>query len=195
MPRAAAWRAYNPAARAAVAALPLARAQVRVLGLDPGSRTTGFGVIDAGGAAPRYLASGAIRTGSGDFASRLHAIHAGVAALMAEYRPTEVAVERVFVSRNAESALKLGQARGAALCATFGGEATLYEYSAREVKLAVVGSGAAEKRQVQRMVRALLLLEGVLGADAADALAIALCHAHGRATRRAIAAATPPGAA
>ena len=193
MRRGDAWRAYKPPS--AVAARPRAPLAVRVLGLDPGSRITGFGIIDAGGVAPRYVASGAIRTGSGDFASRLHTIHSGVAALVAEYRPGEVAIERVFVNRNPDSALKLGQARGAALCATFGCGAQLFEYTPREVKLGVVGSGAAEKHQVQRMVRALLALEEVLGADAADALAVALCHAHGRATRLAIAAAGERGAA
>lgn len=158
-----------------------------MLGLDPGSQTTGFGVVESGPEGTRYLASGAIRAGSGTsaaaFAQRLQAIYAGVAAVVAEHRPTEIAVERVFVHRNPDSALKLGQARGAALCATFASGALLHEYSAREVKLAIVGFGAAEKAQVQRMVKTLLGLEGRLGADAADALAIALCHAHGRGAR------------
>lgn len=191
MPRSTGWRAYKPgAARAPVrlrrAAAP---ARVRVLGLDPGSRTTGYGVVDAGDIAPCYVASGAIRAGEGDFTSRLQTIYAGVAALVAEYRPSEIAIERVFVNRNPDSALKLGQARGAALCATFGSHASIHEYSPREVKLGVVGTGAADKAQVQRMVTILLALEGRLGADAADALAIALCHAHGRATRLALVAA------
>jgi crossover junction endodeoxyribonuclease RuvC len=157
---------------------------VRVLGLDPGSQKTGYGVVESGPAGTRYVASGTIvaRKGEGDgeFAARLRNIYTGVAALIAEHRPDEIAIERVFVHRNPDSALKLGQARGAALCATFGSGAALHEYSPREVKLAVVGIGAAEKEQVQRMVKALLGLEGRLGADAADALAIALCHAHGR---------------
>jgi crossover junction endodeoxyribonuclease RuvC len=191
MRRSTAWRAYRPDAPASAVrerAAPAA-ATVRVLGLDPGSRTTGFGVIDAGAVSPRYVASGAIRASAGDVATRLHEIYTGVAALVAEYRPGEIAIERVFVHRNPDSALKLGQARGAALCGTFASGARLYEYSPREIKLGVVGSGAAEKHQIQRMVTTLLSLEGRLGADAADALAVALCHAHGRATRLALAAA------
>jgi crossover junction endodeoxyribonuclease RuvC len=167
-----------------------------VLGLDPGSQNTGFGIVDAGPDGTRYVASGTIaarravapgtgaeRSATVDFAARLQTIYAAVAALVAEHRPDEIAIERVFVHRNPDSALKLGQARGAALCATFAAGAGLFEYSPREVKLAVVGTGRAEKEQVQRMVKALLGLEGRLGADAADALAIALCHANGRALR------------
>jgi crossover junction endodeoxyribonuclease RuvC len=161
---------------------------VRVLGLDPGSRSTGFGVIEAFPGGARYLASGSIRAAGEDLASRLREIYAGVAAIMAEHRPGEVAIERVFVHRNPDSALKLGQARGAALCATFGAAGALFDYSPREVKLAVVGHGNAAKQQVQRMVKVLLGIEGRLGVDAADALAIALCHAHGRATYLAAAA-------
>ncbi|MFO0452304.1 MAG: crossover junction endodeoxyribonuclease RuvC [Pseudomonadota bacterium] len=155
---------------------------MRVLGLDPGSRNTGFGVVEVVPTGTRYVASGTIRAGRGEFAARLQAIHAGVAALLEEHRPQDIAVERVFGHRNPDSALKLGQARGAALCATFGHGATLHEYSPREIKLAVVGTGGADKTQVQAMVKALLGLTGRLGADAADALAIALCHAHSRAT-------------
>ena len=198
MPRSSSWRSYRPGSRtgAGVADEPASRprgapkpagaasprATVRVLGLDPGSQNTGFGVVEAGPAGTRYVASGTIRAGSGEFAARLQAIYAGVGALLAEHRPQEIAVERVFVHRNPDSALKLGQARGAALCATFAGGATLHEYSPREIKLAVVGTGGADKAQVQAMVKALLGLDGRLGADAADALAIALCHAHSRAT-------------
>lgn len=194
--RANSWRSYRPGARvAAGAVVPLPRREtVRVLGLDPGSQRTGFGVIESGPGGTRYLASGAIRarsgTGAEAFAKRLQDIYAGVAAVIAEHGPTEIAVERVFVHRNPDSALKLGQARGAALCATFASGAVLHEYTAREVKLAIVGFGAAEKEQVQRMVKSLLGLEGRLGADAADALAIALCHAHGRGARLAVEART-----
>ena len=155
---------------------------MRVLGLDPGSRTTGFGVIEAFPGGARYVASGSIRAAGDDLASRLREIYAGVAAIVAEHRPAEVAIERVFVHRNPDSALKLGQARGAALCATFAAAGALFDYSPREVKLAVVGNGNAAKQQVQRMVKVLLGIEGRLGVDAADALAIALCHAHGHAT-------------
>ena len=203
MSRSSAWRAYRPgvppaftggsergrAGAGAGRAIPPRVSPVLVLGLDPGSRITGFGLIEASPAGTRYVASGSIRVGVGDFAARLHEIHAGVAAIAAEHRPAEVAVERVFVHRNPDSALKLGQARGAALCATFGAAAALFEYTPREVKLAVAGHGNAAKEQVQRMVKVLLGINGRLGADAADALAIALCHAHGRVARSALAAA------
>jgi crossover junction endodeoxyribonuclease RuvC len=108
----------------------------------------------------------------------LREIHAGVLAVMETYRPDEIAIERVFVNRNVDSALKLGQARGAALAATFAHPVSVYEYAPREVKLAVVGTGAAEKVQVQKMVTVLLGIQGRLSADAADALAIGLCHIH-----------------
>ena len=189
MRRSTGWRAYQPGAprpRPTRAATAVAAGPVRVLGLDPGSRATGFGVVDVGNAAPRYVACGTIRATAADFPMRLQEIYAGVAKLVLEYKPGEIAIERVFVSRNPDSALKLGQARGAAICATFGSDARIYEYSPREVKLGVVGSGAAEKVQVQKMVGVLLSLEGPLGADAADALAIALCHVHGRAARLAL---------
>jgi crossover junction endodeoxyribonuclease RuvC len=167
--------------------------QVRILGLDPGSQTTGFGVIDWIGGTPRYVASGAIRTRGEAFPPRLRQIFDGVAELMREYRPSEVAVERVFVHRNADSALKLGQARGAALCAAFASDPAVYEYAPREVKLAVVGQGGAQKEQVKLMVMTLLKLDGRLGPDAADAVGIALCHAYSRQTQQALAAATSRG--
>jgi len=194
MRRSSAWRSYKPGrarASALAAVLPpaLRGRPVRILGLDPGSRATGFGVVDVGRDGPRYVASGAIRASGADFPKRLQEIYAGVAALVAEYSPAEIAIERVFVNRNPDSALKLGQARGAALSATFSCAASIHEYTPRAVKLGVVGTGAAEKVQVQRMVGVLLGLDGRLGSDAADALAVALCHAHGRATRLALAAA------
>ena len=160
---------------------------VRVLGLDPGSRVTGFGVLDVEGRQISYVASGAIRASSDDFTLRLHEIYQGVAQVMAQYRPGEVAIEKVFVHVNPDSALKLGQARGAAICATFQENRSTAEYTPREVKLAVTGSGAADKPQVAQMVKTLLGLQGRLQTDAADALAIALCHAHGRAARLALA--------
>ena len=113
---------------------------------------------------------------------------------MREYAPAEVAIERVFMHRNADSALKLGQARGAAICAAFSASPVLYEYAPREVKLAVVGQGGAQKDQVQLMVRTLLKLQGELGPDAADAIGIALCHAYSRQARLAVDASAPPGA-
>ena len=166
---------------------------IRILGLDPGSQTTGFGVIDWVGGSARYVASGAIRTSGEAFPPRLRQIFDGVAELMREYRPSEVAVERVFVHRNADSALKLGQARGAALCAAFASDPAVYEYAPREVKLAVVGQGGAQKEQVKLMVMTLLKLDGRLGPDAADAVGVALCHAYSRQTQHALAAATARG--
>jgi len=169
---------------------------VRILGLDPGSQATGFGVIDWVEGGANYVTSGAIRTSGADFPPRLRQIFEGVQALMHEFAPEEVAIERVFMHRNADSALKLGQARGAALCAAFVGVREVFEYAPREVKLAVVGQGGAQKEQVQLMVRTLLRLQGELGTDAADAVGIALCHAYSRearlALRRSAARVTPP---
>lgn len=154
-------------------------AQVRILGLDPGSQCTGYAVVETG-ARVTYLVSGSIRTRGASLTERLQEIFAGVDRLTSEFRPDEVAIESIFMHRNADSALKLGQARGAALSATFAVRPRVFEYAPREVKLAVVGTGGAQKEQVQLMVRRLLNLTGPLGADAADALAIALCHAHSR---------------
>jgi crossover junction endodeoxyribonuclease RuvC len=155
-------------------------AGIRILGIDPGSRVTGYGIVDTDGRTTRYVASGCIRTSDAEFGARLRAIYAGIGGIVAEYQPGEVAVERVFVNRNADSALKLGQARAAAICATFAGESALFEYAARAVKQAVVGRGGADKQQVQHMMRALLGLGELPGPDEADALAVALCHAHTR---------------
>jgi crossover junction endodeoxyribonuclease RuvC len=155
-------------------------AQVRILGLDPGSLCTGYAFVEARGPQLTYLVSGTIRTTGESLAERLQEIFLGIDSLTNEFRPDEVAVERVFMHRNADSALKLGQARGAALSATFVVRPRVFEYSPREVKLAVVGTGAAQKEQVQLMVKRLLNIGGPLTADAADALAIALCHAHSR---------------
>jgi crossover junction endodeoxyribonuclease RuvC len=155
-------------------------AQVRILGLDPGSQCTGYAIVEANGPRVSYVVSGAIKTSGDSLAERLQEIFSGVDRLTSEFRPDEVAIERVFMHRNADSALKLGQARGAALSATFAVRPRVFEYAAREVKQAVVGTGAAQKEQVQLMVRRLLHITGPLAADAADALAIALCHAHSR---------------
>jgi crossover junction endodeoxyribonuclease RuvC len=157
-----------------------------ILGIDPGSQVTGFGVIAAQGTRLSYVASGCIRTRGGEMADRLRIIFEGAARLVDEYRPDEICVERVFIHRNADSALKLGQARAAALCGTFMHQVPVHEYAAREIKLAVTGSGGAEKVQVAHMVRRLLAVSGPLAADAADALAVAICHAQlrkGRALR------------
>lgn len=155
-------------------------ADLRILGLDPGSRLTGFGVVDFLDDRACYVASGSVRTCEGAFAVRLRQIFDSVSEIVAEYRPHAVVLESVFVHRNAGSALKLGQARSAALCATFGREIDLFEYAPREIKQAVVGTGAATKVQVQHMVVSLLNLQGQPTPDAADALAAALCHGHQR---------------
>jgi crossover junction endodeoxyribonuclease RuvC len=136
--------------------------------------------VDAGGQGVRYVASGCIRVGQGEMAGRLLEIHRHVTELVAAYAPGEIAIERVFMARNPDSALKLGQARGAALCAACQGGAPVFEYAPRAVKLSVTGTGSAEKTQVMHMVKSLLALEGRLTADAADALAIAVCHAQHR---------------
>ncbi|MEX2496450.1 MAG: crossover junction endodeoxyribonuclease RuvC [Woeseia sp.] len=154
--------------------------RIRILGIDPGSRVTGFGVLDFENDRAGYVASGSIRSAEGDFAARLRLIFRSVGELVSEYRPDAAVIETVFVHRNAMSALKLGQARSAALCATFESELTVYEYAPREIKQAVVGSGAATKAQVQHMVVSLLSLQGAPSPDAADALAAALCHGHQR---------------
>ena len=174
------WRAFDPAAApAAAAAPPPVLPNTRILGLDPGSRRTGFGVLDCRDGQLALLAQGCLNVSSAAPAARLRMIFEGLAALFTEHRPAEVAIERVFVSRNVDSALKLGQARGAALCAVPGG-VPVFEYAPRAIKLAVVGTGSAEKFQVAHMVRMLLRFEGALSADAADALAVAVCHAHAR---------------
>ncbi len=153
---------------------------VRILGLDPGSRVTGYGVVDADRTGVRYVASGCIRVGNGSMPGRLLEIHRHVTDLVQAYTPGEIAIERVFMHRNPDSALKLGQARGAALCGACHTGAPVFEYAARAIKQTVTGTGAAEKAQVQHMIKALLSLQGKLSADAADALAIALCHAQHR---------------
>lgn len=178
------WRSFRPeagkiapVAASVVRMSPLGRA--RILGLDPGSLRTGYGVIDCAGGTLTIVAQGCIATSGGPLADRLRIIHARVAELVREHAPQEVAVERVFLSKNADSALKLGQARGAALAA-IPAALGVHEYAPRAVKLAVVGAGAAEKAQVAHMVKQLLRVDLRLAADAADALAIAICHAHTR---------------
>jgi crossover junction endodeoxyribonuclease RuvC len=158
---------------------PAPAANVRILGLDPGSQRTGFGVIECQGADYRHVAHGCIAVAGLEIADRLRRIFEGLQALISEHDPGEVAVERVFVNRNVESALKLGQARGAALCAVPQGT-PVYEYAPRAIKLALVGSGAAEKEQVAHMIKTLLRLDGRISPDASDALAVAVCHAHSR---------------
>jgi crossover junction endodeoxyribonuclease RuvC len=135
-------------------------------------------VIDFDGDQPAYVASGTIKSPDGTFPDRLKKIFESVGEIVAQYRPDIVAIESVFMARNADSALKLGHARSAALCATFSFEVEVFEYAPREIKQAVVGTGAASKEQVQHMVVSLLQLDGMPAADAADALAAAICHGH-----------------
>jgi crossover junction endodeoxyribonuclease RuvC len=153
----------------------------RILGLDPGLRITGFGVIDVSGSHLRYIASGCIRTtGSGDhLPDRLKTLLDSVREVIAEYQPDVVAVEKVFVNVNPQSTLLLGQARGAVICGAVSYDLPVAEYTALQIKQAVVGQGKASKAQVQHMVGRLLLLAGAPQVDAADALACAICHAHG----------------
>ncbi len=140
---------------------------------------TGFGVIDKTGQKLTYVASGCIRTPDAALPERLKVILAGVGEVIATYSPEQVAVEEVFVNVNPKSTLLLGQARGAAICGVVQQGLPVAEYTALQVKQAVVGNGHADKEQVQAMVKRLLKLEGKLQADAADALACAICHAHG----------------
>ena len=152
---------------------------MRVLGIDPALRTTGFGVIDKQGSKLRYIASGTIKTGGeGALPPRLKVILGGISEVVATYRPDCAAIEKVFVNVNPHSTLLLGQARGAAITALVGAGLDVAEYSPTQVKQAVVGTGKAAKEQVQDMVARLLLLPGLPGSDAADALGVAICHAN-----------------
>jgi len=152
---------------------------MRILGIDPGLRVTGFGVIEQAGSKIRYVTSGCVKSGAGELAARLKAILDGLAEVIAAHRPEQVAIEKVFVNVNPQSTLLLGQARGTAICAAVIAGLPVAEYTALQVKQAVVGKGHAKKEQVQHMVRRLLALPGDPSPDAADALACAICHAHG----------------
>lgn len=149
-----------------------------ILGIDPGSRVTGYGVIRQEGQSLEYLGSGAIRTVADDLPTRLKRIYAGVTEIITQFQPDMFAIEQVFMAKNADSALKLGQARGTAIVAAANNDLPVFEYAARLVKQTVVGTGAAEKEQVQEMVTRILHLSAKPQADAADALAIAITHAH-----------------
>jgi crossover junction endodeoxyribonuclease RuvC len=153
--------------------------RTRILGIDPGLRVTGFGLIDRIGQSLVYVTSGVIRTPDAELPERLKAILQSLNEVIAEHQPVQVAVEKVFVNVNPTSTLLLGQARGAAICAAVACGLPVSEYTALQVKQAVVGKGHAAKEQVQEMVRRLLALAGEPSADAADALACAICHAHG----------------
>ena len=150
-----------------------------ILGIDPGLRITGFGIIRKIGSKLAYVTSGCVKAPEKDLPGRLKTILEGLREVIQEHRPQQVAVEKVFVNVNPQSTLLLGQARGTAICAAVLEDLPVAEYTALQVKQAVVGSGHAKKEQVQEMVRRLLRLDGNPGADAADALACAICHAHG----------------
>jgi crossover junction endodeoxyribonuclease RuvC len=152
---------------------------MKILGIDPGLRTTGFGVIHKHGNKLSYIASGTINTASeASLPQRLKTILRGVSEIIQTYQPDCAAIEKVFVNVNPQSTLLLGQARGAAICALVGADLVVAEYTALQVKQAVVGHGKAHKQQVQDMVQRLLQLSGLPGTDAADALGVAICHAH-----------------
>lgn len=152
---------------------------MRILGIDPGLQVTGFGVIEKRGARLAYVTSGCVKTRPGELAERLGVILDGLAEVIAAHAPQVAAVEKVFVNANPQSTLALGQARGTAICAAVLARLPVAEYTALQVKQAVVGNGHADKQQVQHMVRRLLELPGDPSPDAADALACAICHAHG----------------
>ncbi|MDX2456015.1 MAG: crossover junction endodeoxyribonuclease RuvC [Gammaproteobacteria bacterium] len=156
----------------------------RILGIDPGSRVTGYGIIDQDGRHMAYVASGCIRASGESLPERLGVIFAGVNAIIHEFLPEEMAIEQVFMNKNADSALKLGQARGAAICASVHSKLPVDEYAARAIKQAVVGKGGATKEQVQHMVCVLLSLSKKPQSDAADALGVAVCHGHHSQTLR-----------
>jgi crossover junction endodeoxyribonuclease RuvC len=158
------------------------RPSVRIMGIDPGSQRTGIGIIDVdpAGRSGHVFHCAIALLANENFSLRLKQIFDEVGALIDEYRPAEIAIERVFMARNPDSALKLGQARGAAICAGVSKGLTISEYAPKEIKQAIVGKGGAEKPQVQHMVGVLLDIREKLQADAADALAIALTHAHTR---------------
>jgi len=160
---------------------------VKILGIDPGSRVTGYGFIEVAGNHHRYLSSGCIRLTAVDVAERLVTIFKTLEELISHWQPSECAIEEVFVHHNVKGALKLGQARGAAIVACGKLALPVAEYSARKIKQSVVGYGGADKNQMQHMVKTLLNLSSSPSADAADALAVALCHAQQRHWRSAVA--------
>jgi crossover junction endodeoxyribonuclease RuvC len=164
---------------------------MKILGIDPGLRTTGFGIIQKHGHKLSYVASGTIKTQEADLPQRLKTILAGVSEIIATYRPDCAAIEKVFVNVNPQSTLLLGQARGAAICALVNADLLVTEYTALQVKKAVAGHGQAQKQQIQEMVARLLALSGTPGKDAADALGVAICHAHSGETLEMLGAIAP----
>ncbi len=155
---------------------------MRIMGIDPGSQVTGYGIIEQHGSQHHHLLSGCIRLGDAEMPSRLGVIFSQLSQIIQEQQPEMISIEQVFVARNAASALKLGQARGAAICAAVQHGVGVAEYAPRAIKQAVTGSGAANKAQVQHMICRLLRLSKAPAADACDALAAALCHAYSQAT-------------
>ena len=151
---------------------------MRILGIDPGLQVTGFGVLEKNGNHLAYITSGCVRSGRGELPARLKTLLEGLNEVIAAHRPAQVAIEKVFVNVNPQSTLLLGQARGTAICAAVLAGLPVAEYTALQVKQAVVGTGHAKKEQVQQMVKRLLALPGIPAPDAADALACAICHAH-----------------
>lgn len=149
-----------------------------ILGIDPGSRKCGYGLVTAEGNHLQYVACGVIRVETLEFADRLQAIFTNLTDIITEYRPDVAAMEEVFVGKSMSSALKLGQARGVAMVACTNQQLAVHEYAARKVKQALVGTGVAEKSQMQHMIRSLLKLSALPKEDAADALSVAVCHAH-----------------
>lgn len=156
-----------------------------ILGIDPGSITTGYGLITQWGQKIQFISCGCIRTKGSDLPLRLQIIFSDLQQLIEQYQPDEMAIENVFMANNPDSALKLGQARGAAICATTSHHIPVHEYTANQIKQSVVGKGHADKKQVQHMVKILLSLNDTPQADAADALAVAICHANTRNTMQA----------
>ena len=153
---------------------------IRILGIDPGSINTGYGIIDSKGNHAKHIDSGIIKVKGDNLADKLKTIHENITSIINEFQPEEVSIEKIFMNRNADSAIKLGQARGVAIAACAIQELPVYEYTANQVKQATVGKGHAAKEQVQHMIKILLCLDKQPQADAADALAIALCHANSR---------------
>jgi crossover junction endodeoxyribonuclease RuvC len=176
-------------------AIPAPCAACIVLGIDPGTVVTGWGVVESTGSSLRHVAHGTVVTsGAAAHGERLSRIYRGIDDVISRFTPDQVSLEKIFFARNAESALKLGQARGVALLVAAHRGLAVSEYAASEIKFSVVGYGQASKEQVQRMVASLLHLSGKMAADAADALAAAICHAHQqplRARIRQAAAASP----
>ncbi len=151
----------------------------RILGIDPGSRITGFGIIEhKDNGQPICLLGGCVRLTAIDMPTRLGRLFAEIQDIVKQFKPTELAIEQIFVQKNVNSALKLGQARGVAIAAVMAGSIPVFEYAPRQIKQAIVGKGSADKAQIQHMIQILLKLDSKPQADAADALAVALCHLH-----------------